>query len=196
MQTRPTIWATFLTRSAARSRQRRAQAAEVLTRERSKGDPATAVLFHSCIGWIAPKVDEWIGSESPRVAMGRRRGIQGRPEDEKCDRFFMGEPGAFVRVTGCDCLACRAPTLRPHWSVKAIPGGDSQFGPSEIHTDAGDDPQAPQRLPPPRPGRALSDGLLRRCWERPLKPRAWCGLGPRCGFTPRTRPAKGSLPPL
>ena len=78
--------------------------------------------------------------------------------------------------------------------MKTTRGADSHFGPARIHTHAASYPQARQRLAPPRPGPALPDRPLGRWWERPPGPRAWCGLGARCVFTPRPTALPGSLP--
>ncbi len=84
--------------------------------------------------------------------------------------------------------------MEPHCDVKTTRGADSHFGPVGIHTHAASYPQARQRLAPPRPGPALPDRPLRRWWERPLGPRAWCGFGARCVFTPRPSALHGVAP--
>ena len=84
---------------------------------------------------------------------------------------------------------------RPHWSAQTTRGYDSHFGAPAIHTELPAYPLTRQRLALPRTGRPALYGRHRPWWERPPRPRAWCGHGALRVFTRWPSPSKGRSRP-
>ena len=75
--------------------------------------------------------------------------------------------------------------VTPRWSVKSTLGVDSHFGALGIHTGLATHPQGRQRLAVRPSARPLPNGPFGRGRERPLAPRAWCGLATSVDSHPR-----------